>query len=148
METSNCRHFTLRLNYNNAEHCEVLDILDGLNLDVYKSKNQYIMNAIKYYYESICDGSYFAKVNEEYRQKKENQNLNMDKIREEIKNSCDKLREEFHRDTIQTLEVALLTAGMGRGEIDNRDMNTEQRNQGRGGSMAGEDAETDLSSVC
>ena len=57
MENSLCRHFTVRLSYNNPEHMKVLGILDNLNKDMHKSKNRFIVNAILYYVDSLNNES-------------------------------------------------------------------------------------------
>ena len=39
--------YTLRLNMNNKQHLEINHILLNINPDVYKSKNQFIVDAMK-----------------------------------------------------------------------------------------------------
>ena len=56
MERSNIRHYNLRLNYNNPDHVEIIDILDDLNLEVHKSKNHFICKAIEFYAEAVGKG--------------------------------------------------------------------------------------------
>lgn len=36
------RRIPVRLSYGNPEHVKIMDILDDLNLDVHKSRNQFI----------------------------------------------------------------------------------------------------------
>lgn len=38
--------YTMRLNLNNPEHLEVHDVLQGLNREVHKSQNNFIINAL------------------------------------------------------------------------------------------------------
>lgn len=56
MENNNCRHMSIRLNYDNPEHVRIMDMLDDLNTEVHKSKNQFILTAITYYMDSIKSG--------------------------------------------------------------------------------------------
>ena len=53
MESKTCRHVTLRLLYSDPEHMKILGILDSLNHDIHKSKNQFIIKAINYYVEHL-----------------------------------------------------------------------------------------------
>ena len=45
--------YTLRLNMNNKQHLEINQILLNINPDVYKSKNQFIVDAIEFYLENM-----------------------------------------------------------------------------------------------
>lgn len=56
MERNNCRHISLRFSYDNPEHIRIMDMLDDLNTDVHKSKNQFIITAISYYMDAIKSG--------------------------------------------------------------------------------------------
>lgn len=47
---------SIRLNYDNPEHVRIMDMLDDLNTEVHKSKNQFILTAITYYMDSIKSG--------------------------------------------------------------------------------------------
>lgn len=42
-------YHNLRCSRNNPQHVYVNKILEDLNLDIYKSKNQYIIDAVEYY---------------------------------------------------------------------------------------------------
>lgn len=55
MEHNLCKHITVRLNYSNPEHMKVLGILDNLNMDIYKSKNRFIIEAILYYVDNLSN---------------------------------------------------------------------------------------------
>ena len=53
MERKPFRHVSLRFNYSNPEHMRLLGIVDSLDPKVYKSKNRFILDAIKYYVEKL-----------------------------------------------------------------------------------------------
>lgn len=50
---SDFKRIPVRLSYYNQEHIKILNVLDDLNLDVHKSRNQFIINAISFYINSI-----------------------------------------------------------------------------------------------
>ncbi len=41
-----CRHISVRLNPDDPKHVHIIDVLDDLNLDVHKSKNRFLVNAL------------------------------------------------------------------------------------------------------
>ena len=57
MESKACRHLTVRLLYSDPEHMRILGKLDTLDFSIYKSKNQFILNAISYYLEFLGEFS-------------------------------------------------------------------------------------------
>ena len=111
METNNCRYYTLRLNPDNAEHIELIDVLDDLNLEVHKSKNRFMINAIKYYVDSIRDGS-LTYTSAKERMEMEDRYPTMDYLDKKIDACKTEMREEFYQDIIHTLETTLLNVSI------------------------------------
>ncbi len=52
-----CRHISVRLNPDDPKHVHIIDVLDDLNLDVHKSKNRFLVNALVYYINSMESGT-------------------------------------------------------------------------------------------
>lgn len=49
MARENLVYNSLRLNMNNPQHVKVNEVLCNINTDIYKSKNQFVVDAIEYY---------------------------------------------------------------------------------------------------
>lgn len=53
MAKSKFRNFTIRLSGENEQHIKVRNLLDDLNMDIHKSKSQFIIDAIEFYFNSF-----------------------------------------------------------------------------------------------
>lgn len=60
MAKSNICYHNVRLNLDNEQHCRIHKVLAGLNRDIHKSVNQFIIDAIDFYIRSLDDRN-FAK---------------------------------------------------------------------------------------
>ena len=102
MENNSCRHLSLRLNYNNPEHLRIMDMLDDLNTDVHKSKNQFILTAISYYMDAMKNGNltYTAKREQEER---EAAFASKDYVDESLAKMAGKVKTELYEEMIRFL---------------------------------------------
>lgn len=102
MENNSCRHLSLRLNYNNPEHLRIMDMLDDLNTDVHKSKNQFILTAISYYMDAMKNGNltYTAKREQEER---EAAFATKDYVDESLAKMAGKVKTEIYEEMIRFL---------------------------------------------
>lgn len=53
MAKSKFRNFTIRLSGENEQHIKVRNLLEDLNMDIHKSKSQFIIDAIEFYFNSF-----------------------------------------------------------------------------------------------
>lgn len=53
MAKSKFRNFTIRLSGENEQHIKVRNLLEDLNMDIHKSKSQFIIDAIEFYFDSF-----------------------------------------------------------------------------------------------
>lgn len=112
MNKKTIRTFTCRMSYDDAEHVKIMQTLDDLNMDAYKSVNKFIIEALKYYIKAMDDGTL---TNEDVRQSKDyvsrtelkeelgRYNVRLEKLRTDVKNS---LYEEIFKLLTGTLIVS------------------------------------------
>lgn len=55
MPKENIASFNLRLNLGNEQHLRIYKVLHDLNVDIHKSKNQFIVEALDFYIRSFED---------------------------------------------------------------------------------------------
>ena len=96
MYNKTVRQFTCRMSYDDEEQVKIMQTLDDLNTDVYKSVNRFMIEALKHYIKAINDGTL---TNAEACQKKdyvtrdeitemmEQFDVKLEKAKEEVKNS-------------------------------------------------------------
>ncbi len=65
MAKSNICYHNVRLNLDNEQHCRIHKVLAGLNRDIHKSVNQFIIDAIDFYIRSMDDGNFAESVKEQ-----------------------------------------------------------------------------------
>ena len=135
MSMTDYRRIPIRLSYGNPEHVKIMDILDDLNLDVHKSRNQFIINAITFYVDAIKNDT--LTYSEERRQKEmESKFVTQD----EIQKFSDKVKTELYEEMIKFLAGTIMTSGAGRtlpyanvpaGSYKDGDTNTDIREESK-----------------
>lgn len=53
MPKENIAGFSLRLNLDNEQHMRIYKVLHDLNVDIHKSKNQFMVEALDFYLRSF-----------------------------------------------------------------------------------------------
>lgn len=107
MEQGNYKHFSLRFSYSNYQHRKVLKILDDLNLDIYKSKTQFIIDALDYYITSLENGDF---TNSDAERNRENETKYATK--EEMLDLKEEIRKELYEDIIKLIGGGMLATGI------------------------------------
>lgn len=109
MGMTDYRRIPVRLSYGNPEHVKIMDILDDLNLDVHKSRNQFIINAILFYVDAIKNDT--LTYAEERRQKEMEERF---VTQDEMQKFSDKVKTELYEEMIKFLAGTFMTSGAGR----------------------------------
>ena len=102
------RNFTLRFGYLNEQHRRILKVLDDLNPDIYKSKTQFIMDAIDYYVTSL-ESDDFTTAGARKRKQQEKEYVTHEQL-VDIKND---IRQEIYEDIIKLLGNGMVAASVG-----------------------------------
>lgn len=85
MAKSNICYHNVRLNLDNEQHCRVHKVLAGLNTDIHKSVNQFIVDAVDSYIRSL-NGESLVKDAAEQKAARHVTMDDFDAIRAELKN--------------------------------------------------------------
>ena len=113
MGMTDYRRIPIRLSYCNPEHVKIMDILDDLNLDVHKSRNQFIINAITFYVEAIRNDT--LTYTEERRQREmEEKFVTHDEMLDLWEKFSDKVKTELYEEMIKFLAGTFMTSGTNR----------------------------------
>ena len=101
-KTNICYH-SLRLNMDNEQHQRVEKVLSGLNTEVYKSVNKFIVDSIDFYVRSLDGDTLVAQP----AGKKEKDYL----TREDFSDICTEIKEQARDEVIRMLGMALAGSG-------------------------------------
>jgi len=102
MARSNVANHSLRLNLDNEQHRRVEKVLAGLNLDVHKSINQFLVEAADAYISRL-EGSELTY--EDVPKKEEVRNI----TREDLEELRREIKDELQKEMISILGSALIT---------------------------------------
>ncbi|MBQ9142528.1 MAG: hypothetical protein IJX63_12200 [Lachnospiraceae bacterium] len=104
-------YFNLRCSRNNPQHVYVSKILGDLNTDIYKSRNQFVMDAVEFYSKSL-------------NQEDLTNNSAMEHIKKERRLTVEDLeavKKEIHDEVMISLQrdvIAILGYAIGKGQED------------------------------
>ena len=103
----------LRLSYDNPDHLRIIDTLDDLNLAVYKSKNQFIVNALLHYMDSVNSDTltYSAEQRKKDMEKSYVTKEYVDGLMEKM---ADRVKENLYEEMMRFFAGAAVSSGMGR----------------------------------
>ncbi|MCR5213865.1 MAG: hypothetical protein K6E10_05580 [Eubacterium sp.] len=112
-----CRHISVRLNPDDPKHVHIIDVLDDLNLDVHKSKNRFLVNALVYYINSMESGTLT------YTEVKRKQEMETYVTRKELEEALyinrEAVRRELYEDIIRMFGNVIMRAETGDNKPDN-----------------------------
>jgi len=104
------RRIPVRLNLDNPEHLKIMNILDDLNLDVHKSKNKFIINAISFYVDAIRKDN-LTNSDERNRKEQERAFVTQDEMQEQFDKFAEKVRAEVYEEMIRFLAGVAFSSG-------------------------------------
>ncbi len=126
MAKSNICYHSLRLNLDIEQHCRVHKILTGLNTDIHKSVNQFLIDATDFYIRSLNDEELVKGAGEQKKDKGYITKDDFSSIKEELKS-------EVKSEIIMLLGAALgggavraAEGGMGRMVVETVARETEE----------------------
>lgn len=96
MARSKFRNFTIRLSGENEQHIKVRNLLEDLNMDIHKSKSQFIIDAIEFYFDSF-DEAELTNSGYERQQKCREEYV----LREEMEKAISDLKAEVYGKVLQ-----------------------------------------------
>ncbi len=111
MAKSKFRNFTIRLSGENEQHIKVRNLLEDLNMDIHKSKSQFIIDAIEFYFDSF-DEAELTNSGYERRQKCREDYVS----REEMKKAMSDLKAEVYGKVLQLYGGNVLLQNMNMGQ--------------------------------
>lgn len=114
------RNFTIRLSGENEQHIKVRNLLEDLNMDIHKSKNQFIIDAIEYYFNSF-DEAEVTNSGFERKQKCREEYVS----REEMEKAISDLKAEVYGKVLQLYGGNVLLQNMNMGQADMGQENRE-----------------------
>lgn len=112
MYNKTVRQFTCRMSYDDEEQVKIMQTLDDLNTDVYKSVNRFMIEALKYYIKAINDGTL---TNAEASQKKDYVTRNeiaemMLQFDEKLKEAKEEVKSSLYEELFKLLTGTLIAA--------------------------------------
>lgn len=110
MSMADYKRVPVRLSYDNPEHVRIMDILDDLNLDVHKSRNQFIINAITFYVEAINNDT-LTYTDERKQREMEEKFVTHDDMQEMMDKFSVKIKTELHEEMIKLLAGIVVSSG-------------------------------------
>ena len=110
MSMADYKRVPVRLSYDNPEHVRIMDILDDLNLDVHKSRNQFIINAITFYVEAINNDT-LTYTDERKQREMEEKFVTHDDMQEMMDKFSVKIKTELHEEMIKLLASIVVSSG-------------------------------------
>ena len=110
MSMADYKRVPVRLSYDNPEHVRIMDILDDLNLDVHKSRNQFIINAITFYVEAINNDT-LTYTDERKQREMEEKFVTHDEMQEMMDKFSVKIKTELHEEMIKLLASIVVSSG-------------------------------------
>ena len=113
MEKNDCRRFSLRLNYDNSDHLRIMDTLDDLNLEVHKSKNQFVVNALIHYMDFLKNDTLTCTA-ERQRKEREKSYVTKEYVDSLVKDMSEALKSKLYEDLMRFLVGAMVSSGMGK----------------------------------
>ena len=114
------RNFTIRLSGENEQHIKVRNLLEDLNMDIHKSKNQFIIDAVEYYFNSF-DEAEVTNSGFERKQKCREEYVS----REEMEKAISDLKAEVYGKVLQLYGGNVLLQNMNMGQADTGQENRE-----------------------
>lgn len=106
------RNFTIRLSGENEQHIKVRNLLEDLNMDIHKSKNQFIIDAIEFYFNSF-DEAELTNSGLEKQQKCREEYVS----REEMEKAISDLKAEVYGKVLQLYGGNVLLQNQNMGQI-------------------------------
>ncbi len=121
MARSKFRNFTIRLSGENEQHIKVRNLLEDLNMDIHKSKSQFIIDAIEFYFDSF-DEAELTNSGYEKQQKCREEYV----LREEMEKAISDLKAEVYGKVIQLYSGSVLLQNLNMGQADAGKQNEEE----------------------
>lgn len=95
-------HFSLRLSRDNPEHRKVIQFLDEMDVKKYKSKTNFIAQAVSFYIECIEDGS-LEKLKDKNFRKFSMDYVSREELNEKLKNISDTIEKKVYKEIISVV---------------------------------------------
>lgn len=121
MAKSKFRNFTIRLSGENEQHIKVRNLLEDLNMDIHKSKSQFIIDAIEFYFNSFNEAE-LTNSGLERQQKCREEYVS----REEMKKAISDLKAEVYGKVLQLYGGSVLLQNLNMPQTDKGHNNVEE----------------------
>lgn len=122
---SEYRRIPVRLSFDNPEHLNIINTLDDLNLDVHRSRNSFIINAISFYINAIQNDN-LTYADEVRKREMEKNFITRDELEDIMDGYMESIRTELYREMIKILAGVALSPGTNRGpDADAVSMNVQ-----------------------
>lgn len=121
MAKSKFRNFTIRLSGENEQHIKVRNLLEDLNMDIHKSKSQFIIDAIEFYFNSF-DEAELTNSGLERQQKCREEYVS----REEMEKAISDLKAEVYGKVLQLYGGSVLLQNLNMAQTDAGHINMEE----------------------
>ena len=95
-------HFSLRLSRDNPEHRKVIQFLDEMDVKKYKSKTNFIAQAMVFYIECIEDGSLEKLKDKNFRQFSMDY-VSREELNEKLKNISDTIEKKVYKEILSAV---------------------------------------------
>lgn len=115
------RNFTIRLSGENEQHIKVRNLLEDLNMDIHKSKSQFIIDAIEFYFNSF-DEAELTNSGLERQQKCREEYVS----REEMEKAISDLKAEVYGKVLQLYGGSVLLQNLNMAQTDAGHNNMEE----------------------
>lgn len=100
-------YHSIRCSKNNPQHVYVHQVLDDLNTDIFKSKNQFMVDAIEYYSKSLNHEDLSATAASQRKGKERAENLTVEDLEQLKKEVVDEVMIRVQREVIAILGYAV-----------------------------------------
>lgn len=97
-----CVHFSLRLSRVNPEQKKTIQFLDEMDVKKYKSKTNFIVQAVNFYIECIEDGSLEKLKDKNFRQFSTDY-VSREELNEKLKNISDNIEKKVYKEILSAV---------------------------------------------
>lgn len=123
MAMKRSEQFCLRFSMDNPRHVKVYQILENLNLKIYKSKTQFIINAIEAYIEEKDEDTLTKK------KKRKDEFMTREQFQQEREQMKSEIRTELYQELISYLANSAMSGAIRQMSVNNQQIITEESRQ-------------------
>lgn len=124
MAMKRSEQFCLRFSMDNPRHVKVYQILENLNLKIYKSKTQFIINAIEAYIEEKDEETLTRK-----KKKRKDEFMTREQFQQEREQMKSEIRTELYQELISYLANSAMSGAIRQMPVNNQQITKEEPRQ-------------------